>query len=110
MDEPTNMVLFDGLGVLEKLTGETPYKRLVGRVIFVEYEPEMEQNNHLVIVGATVFPVIDLEQISIYKERNMLEFAAYDGTYRVRPLLDSDVEWAGEENIRDARNGNFGHL
>jgi len=107
MDEPKNIVLFDGLGVLEKLTGETPYKRLVGRVIFVEYEPEMEHNNHLVVVGATVFPLIDLEQISIYKERNTLEFAAYDGTYRVRPLCDSDVDWAGEENIRDARNGNF---
>ena len=107
MHEPTEIVLFEGPGVLEKLTGDTPYKRLVGRVIFVEYEPEIEQNNRLVIVGATAFPIIDLEQISIHREQSTLEFAAYDGTYRVRPLFDSDVDWAGEENIRDARNGNF---
>jgi hypothetical protein len=107
MSEVTETVLFEGPGVLEKLTGDTPYKRLMGRVIFMEHSPELEQNNHLVIIGATSFPVIDLEQISINKERSTIEFAAYDGTYLVRPLSDTDVEWAGEENIRDAWNGNF---
>jgi hypothetical protein len=103
----TEKVLFEGPGVLEKLTGEMPYKRLIGRVVFIEHSPELEQNNHLVIIGATSFPIIDMEQIAIIKERHTIEFAAYDGTYRVRLLTDTDVEWAGEENIRDARNGNF---
>lgn len=106
MTEPTSRVLSEGPGVLEKRTGEMPYKRLVGKVIYVEYPPEFEENNNLTIIGAHVF-LLDMEQISIDKERNTIEFAAYDGTYLVRPLSDTDVEWAGEENIRDAWNGNF---
>lgn len=106
MIEPTERILSEGPRVLEKCTGEMPYRRLVGEVTYIEYPPGFEENNHLRIVGAHVF-LLDLEQISIDKERNTIEFAAYDGTYLVRPLRDTDVEWAGEENIQHAWNGNF---
>ena len=107
MAEPTEVVLSEGPGVLEKLTGETPYRRLVGKVFFVEYPFDQAGNNHLTVIGATDFPISDINRISVNRARRTLEFEAFDGTYLIRPICDADVEWAGEENINDARNGNF---
>lgn len=99
-------VLMEGPAVLEKLSGDMQYKRLVGDVVYMGYSPEEEENNHLTIYGATDFPV-DMERISINKEKGTIEFSAYDGTYLVRPLSEEDSEWASEEDIEEARNGNF---
>lgn len=96
----------EGPAVLEKLSGDMQYKRLVGKVTYMEYSPEEEENNHLSILGATDFP-IDMEQISMNEEKGTIEFSAYDGNYLVRPLSESDSEWASEEDIEEARNGNF---
>lgn len=99
-------VLMKGPKVLEKLSGEMPYKRLVGDVIYMGYSPEEEENNHLTVLGATDFPV-DLEQITVNEEKGTIEFAAYDGNYIIRDLSEEDSEWASEEDIMEARNGNF---
>jgi hypothetical protein len=98
-------VIIEGPAILEKLSGEMPYKRLVGKVTYFGYLPEEEDNN-LTIIGAHVFPV-DIEQISIDEKKGTIEFPAYDGNYLVRPLLEEDTEWIGEENLEEARNGNF---
>ena len=106
MADVIEKVLMEGPTVLEKLSGDMQYKRLSGNVIYMEYSPEEEENNHLTILGATDFP-LDMEQISIDEEKGTIEFSAYDGNYLVRPLSEADSEWASEEDIEEARNGNF---
>lgn len=109
-DELVSTVLMEGPGVLEKTvegdSEEMPYKRLVGKVYYVKYPAEFQQDNHLTIIGATDF-WLEMEEISIDKEKGTIEFSAYDGKYLVRPLEDSDSEWASEEDIEEARNGSF---
>ena len=99
-------VVFESPGVLEKLTGEMPYKRLVGDAIYMEYSGDEANDSHLTVIGATDFWV-DTEDITVNQDEGTIEFPAYDGTYLIRKITTEDSEWASEEDLMEAQNGNF---
>ena len=105
-EEVKDTLMFEGPAVLEKLSGEMPYKRLVGDVYYISYPPEEELNNHLTVKGGSDY-FLDTEQITVDKENETIKFSVYDGDYIIRKIVDEDSEWATEEDLMEAENGNF---
>jgi hypothetical protein len=52
-------VIIEGPAILEKLSGEMPYKRLVGKVTYFGYLPEEEDNNLINSLFLQLYLIVD---------------------------------------------------
>jgi len=95
MADISSEIIFDTPGVLEKLSGENPFKAPIYRAIYEEFGGDGDENQSgIVPIGASGirYPV-DKEMITTDPDNGTIEFSSYDGTYAIRKFQESDSEW-----------------
>lgn len=94
MTKESELIIFDSNGVIEKLTGEDPYKKPFYAPVYLQgyVDDERGINETHVIVSGYQYP-IDLTQFEINHDRGTVSFRAFDGTYLIRKFHESDAEW-----------------
>lgn len=83
-------VIFDTPGVIEKLSGENQEKFPLFDVVQFVYEGDDDEADSGILVrgGRGMFYPVDPELIN--KTEGTIEFAAFDGTYRIRKFTEDD--------------------
>lgn len=98
-------IIFEGIGVLERLTAPDPYQFLITGAVFEDYEG---RDTGVFAQGLDNLYPVSKEELVIDENKRTIKFDYYENSYVIRPLTEEDNSWVDQkelEQIKEAQNG-----
>lgn len=100
MKSDKEKVLFEGVGVIERLTAPNPYKSLITGAVFEDYEG---RDSGVFAQGINVLYPISEEELIIDEEQRTIRFDYYENSYLIRPLTEEDNSWVDQDLLKQTK-------
>jgi hypothetical protein len=100
MKSDEEKVLFEGVGVIERLTAPSPYKSLISGAVFEDYEG---RDSGVFAQGINVLYPVSEEELIIDEEQRTIRFDYYENSYLIRPLTEEDNSWVNQNSLKEIK-------